>query len=96
MAGLPTIEPPAGFEERLIAKVMAPQAKKARTWRYGVVFVATSALACAITLGYLRASRAVPMATPTASNDFENQAREATMAGWDPYSGGSPVMTTSR
>lgn len=92
LAGVPAVEPPADFEERLVSAVMAAPVRANRTWRIGMALVMTSVAACAITLGYLRANR-TSVAEPTVANSYESQRAEAMMAGWDPFAGGSTVMT---
>lgn len=95
LAGAPMIEPPADFEERLIAKVMSEPVRVNRSWRVATAFMMTSVAACAMTLAYLRANRPEASA-PTASNMYESQREEAMMAGWDPYGGGSTVITPNK
>lgn len=95
LAGIPSVEPPADFEERLIATVMAAPVRKSRNLQIGFAFAMTTALTCALTLGYLRASKPEASA-PTVASTYESKLNEAYMAGWDPYGGGSPVVTPSR
>ena len=95
IAGIPTIEPPADFEERLVAKVMANPIRTTRTWQIGAAFVMTSVAACAITLGYLQTSKS-KVTAPTVANTFEAQKQEAIDASYDPYGGAMPVITASK
>jgi len=95
LASMPTIEPPAGFEERLFAHVMVEPVRKSRTWQLATVFTMTSVAACAITLAYLRSDNKEQSA-PTVVNMYESQRDEAMMVGWDPYGGGSPVITPTK
>ena len=93
LAGVPAIEPPADFEERLVAHVMRTPVRSNRTFQIGLAFVMTSAAACAITLGYLQSTKTSPKNAPTVASSYEYQRNEALMAGWDPAGGGSPVIT---
>lgn len=95
LSGIPTIEPPADFEERLIAKVMAQPTRSSRTWQLGAAFVMTSVAACAVTLGYLQSSK-TSVKPPTVASSFELQKQEALDASYDPYNGGMPVITASK
>jgi len=96
IGGLQTIEPPVGFEERLVANVFKTEQKSPRVWRLGFALVATSAIACAATLGYLRMSH--PSAPTIATGDsgrFEDQRNPAMTAGADPLGGGNMVITAT-
>jgi anti-sigma factor RsiW len=95
LAGIPTLEPPADFEERLVAKVMASPVRATRAWQFGAAFVMTSVAAFAVTLGYLQASKSTSP-TPTVANTYEAQKAEVIMTQWDPYGGGMPVITTPK
>lgn len=96
LASLPAVEPPADFEARLMNAVFDSQPKTTRVWRLGAALVATSAVACAATLVYLRVSHSAPQTVATGDNGrFELQRNEVMAASQDPYGGGNMVITAS-
>ncbi len=98
MASIPEIEPPAGFEERLISTVFASKSAPARrqlrlVWAAGVTFAA----GFAISLAYLNAGKAQQLeaTNQSARSNFQLAKDQAYVAGSDPFTGNAIVLTST-
>ncbi len=98
VAEMPSFEPSADFEDRLILSVLGPEPAQVR--RRSAVRWSAGLAACALfgaltTMGMIQRQRAIELERQQEAIRLEVQRDQALTAGMDPLSGRVGVMTTS-